>query len=60
MNIRQPQLNQIEICHDENSCPKIKFLGNLLNEKEYDNLEIEVSLSHDRTKAIAFVVIRKQ
>lgn len=53
MNIRQPQLNQIEICHDNNNCPKIK----LPNELEYDNLEIEVSLSHDRTKAIAFVMI---
>lgn len=53
MNIRQPQLNQIEVYHDENSCPKIK----LPKGQEYDNLEVEVSLSHDRTKAIAFVVI---
>lgn len=52
MNIRQPQLNKIEVCHDENNCPKIKLSG-----KEYDNLTIEVSLSHDQTKAIAFVVI---
>lgn len=56
MNIRQPQLNQIEVFHDENSCPKIK----LPNELEYDNLEIEVSLSHDRTKAIAFVIISEK
>lgn len=59
MNIKQPQLNQIEVCHDKNSCPKIKFLGKLPKEKEYDNLEVEVSLSHDRTKAIAFVLISK-
>lgn len=55
MKIKQPQLNQIEIYHDKNSCPKI----NLPNGKEYDNLEIEISLSHDRTKAIAFAVIKK-
>lgn len=56
MNIKHPQINQIEIYHDANSCPKIK----LPNDVEYDNLEIEVSLSHDRTKAIAFVIISKR
>lgn len=54
MNIRQPRLNQIEVCHDNNKCPKIK----LPKSNEYDNLNIEVSLSHDRTKAIAFVIIK--
>jgi len=54
MGINHPQLNQIEIYHDENKCPKIK----LPEMKDYSNLTIEVSLSHDRTKAIAFVVIR--
>jgi len=52
MDIRQPQLNKIEIYHDENKCPKIKLSG-----KEYDNFTIEVSLSHEKTKAIAFVII---
>ena len=54
MNIRQPQHNKIEICHDENGCPKVK----LPNEDKYKDLQIEISLSHDKTKAIAFVTIK--
>lgn len=57
MNIKQPAINQIEIYHNENGCPKIRFIGRLPESKEYENLKIEVSLSHDRTKAIAFVTI---
>lgn len=53
MNIKQPALNEIEVCHDANGCPKIK----LPDSKEYSNLKVDVSLSHDKTKAIAFVVI---
>lgn len=53
MDIRQPRLNQIEVCHNQNKCPQI----NLPDKPEYDNLEIEISLSHDKTKAIAFVTI---
>lgn len=53
MGINHPRLNQIEVYHGENNCPKIK----LPDEKEFSNLKIEVSLSHDKTKAIAFVVI---
>lgn len=53
MNIRQPQLNQIEIYHNENGCPLIK----LPSTDEYKDIKIDLSLSHDRTKAIAFVVI---
>lgn len=55
INIRQPQLNKIEIFHDSNKCPKIK----LPEIQEYANLKIEVSLSHDKTKAVAFVTIEK-
>ena len=55
MGINHPQLNQIEICHNENKCPKIKLSG-----IEYEDLTIEVSLSHDKTKAIAFVTIEKK
>lgn len=54
--IKQPQFNQIEIYHNENKCPKIS----LPNNEQYKNLKIEVSLSHDQTKAIAFVVIEKK
>lgn len=65
MGLMHPRLNEIEVYHDENQCPKIRFLGRfpegfsgkLPQINEYDNLEVEVSLSHDRTKAIAFVVI---
>lgn len=56
MNIRQPRLNQIEVCHNENKCPKI----NLPDKPEYGNLKIEISLSHDKTKAIAFVTINEK
>lgn len=55
MNIKHPEFNQIEIYHSENSCPKIKILN---SSEAYSNLEIEVSLSHDKTKAIAFIIIK--
>lgn len=55
MNIKQPWFNKIEIYHD-NKCPKIK----LPNIKEYANLKVEVSLSHDKTKAVAFVTISER
>ena len=54
MGIRHPRLAQIEICHYKNQCPMIK----LPNIEAYANLNIEVSLSHDKTKAIAFVIIK--
>lgn len=53
INIKHPAINQIEIYHSANGCPRVK----LPKLKEYENLKIEVSLSHDRTKAIAFVTI---
>ncbi len=55
MGIRHPRLAQIEVCHNGNKCPVIK----LPRKGEYANLNIEVSLSHDKTKAIAFVTIKK-
>ncbi len=54
--ITHPQFNQIEIYHDNNKCPKIM----LPQDKCYANLSIDVSLSHDKTKAIAFVLITKK
>lgn len=54
LHIKHPWFNKIEIYHD-NKCPKIK----LPDTEEYANLTIEVSLSHDKTKAIAFVIISK-
>lgn len=55
LGIKSPGLGQIEVYHSENKYPKIK----LPNSVEYDNLAVDVSLSHDRTKAIAFVSITK-
>lgn len=47
--------NEIEIYHNENQCPQIRILKKL--EK---NVVFQVSLSHDRTKAIAFVTGEEQ
>lgn len=55
MGINHPRLNQIEIYHGENKAPRIRFFDSLAS--KYENLTIEVSLSHDKTKAIAFVLI---
>jgi len=51
-DIAHPRLNQIEIFHWENKSPGIRIL-----DPKYSNLTIELSLSHDKTKAIAFVTI---
>ena len=50
LNMEHPPLNQIEIFHNENQVPQIKLLN-----KSDNKLTFQVSLSHDRTKAIAFV-----
>lgn len=55
LNLAHPSLNEIEIYHKKNGCPAIKLLNNLDN-----GLTFELSLSHDRTKAIAFVRIEKK
>lgn len=52
LNIKHPWFNKIEIYHD-NKYPKVR----LPNTSEYADLKVEVSLSHDKTKAIAFVII---
>lgn len=52
MNLPHPDLNKIEIYHSENNCPQIRLLNNSDNK-----LTFELSLSHDRTKAIAFVIV---
>ena len=50
LNITNVSYHEIEVFHNENQCPQIHILKNL--EK---NIEFQVSLSHDRSKAIAFV-----
>lgn len=54
MGISHPRLKQIEIYHDENGCPKVRLLS-----KSDNKLTIQISLSHDKTKAIAFVTIEQ-
>lgn len=50
LGIHLAEYNQIEIYNDNNNCPKIKILKNMP-----ENLKLELSISHDKTKAIAFV-----
>lgn len=54
IGIKAPDLNKIEIYHEENKCPQVKLLNNIDNK-----LTFQISLSHDRTKAIAFVVVER-
>lgn len=50
LNILNISYNEIEVFHNENKCPQIRILKKL--EKE---IFFQISLSHDHTKAIAFV-----
>jgi len=54
IDIAHPRLNQIEVYHGHNKAPKIRFFDD-----KYADLTIQLSLSHDKTKAIAFVTIDK-
>ena len=55
LGILHVSYNEIEIYHNENQCPQIRILKKL--EK---NIVFQVSLSHDRTTAIAFVTGEEQ
>ena len=55
LGILHVSYNEIEIYHNENQCPQIRILKKL--EK---NIVFQVSLSQDRTKAIAFVTGEEQ
>jgi len=46
-------MKQVEIYHDENSCPQVKFIGLDIAHKIY------ISLSHEKDKAIAVAMIEK-
>ncbi len=54
LDITDVSLNEIEVYHNENRCPQVKILKKL--EK---NVKFDLSLSHDRTKAIAFVIAQE-
>ncbi len=47
--------NDIEVFHNEKKCPQIRILKPV--EK---NIIFQLTLSHDRTKAIAFVIAEEQ
>lgn len=55
LNIEGISYNQIEVFHNEKKCPQIRILKQI--EK---NIVFQLSLSHDRTKAIAFVTAEEQ
>jgi len=52
VDIHISEYKNIEILNDENNVPKIKLLKNFDS-----NIHFELSLSHDKTKAIAFVTV---
>ncbi len=51
--IKGVYLTDIETYHDKNNCPKIRLL-----KKIKKHLHFKVSISHDKTKAIAFVIAK--
>ncbi len=51
LNIKDVYLNEIEVFHNENKCPQIRILKTLER-----NVNFDLSLSHEHSKAIAFVV----
>lgn len=54
LGINIAEYNKIEIYHDKNNCPNVRILKNI-----GANLNIDLSLSHDKSKAIAFVTVKK-
>ena len=55
LGITNISYNEIEVFHNGNQCPQIRTIKKL--EK---NIKFQVSLSHDRSKAIAFVTAEEQ
>ncbi len=55
LNVKNVQLNEIEVFHNENQCPQIRILKKLDK-----NIDFQLSMSHDRSKAIAFVTAEEQ
>lgn len=53
LGIKQFSLKEIEIFHDFKGCPQVR-----VNNEACKNLTFEVSLSHDKTKAIEFVTVK--
>ncbi len=55
LDIESVSYNEIEVFHNEKKCPQVRILKPL--EK---NVVFQLSLSHDRTKAVAFVTAEEQ
>lgn len=55
LDIKNISMSDIEVYHNENKCPNIRILKKL--DKD---INFELSLSHDKTKAIAFVNAKEQ
>lgn len=55
LEITNVSYNEIEVFHNSYKCPQIRILKDLNK-----NLKFNLSLSHDRSKAIAFVTIEEQ
>ena len=53
LGIAQPSFKEMEIYNNEKGCPFVRL------PKGYEHLKVDISLSHDKNKAIAFVVINK-
>jgi len=54
LKLKHPNLSDIEVYHNEDGVPQVRLLNNF-----YNGLTFDLSLSHDRTKAIAFVRANK-
>ncbi len=52
--IKNVYYSEIEVYHDENNCPNVRILKEL--GKDFC---INLSISHEKTKAVAFVVIEE-
>jgi len=52
IGLKNVYMKDIEVYHDNNGVPQIKFLKDI-------NIQIKISLSHDKTKAIAFAMIER-
>lgn len=55
LNITGVQFNEIEVFNNKNQCPQVRILKKLDK-----NIDFQLSLSHDRSKAIAFVTAEEQ
>ncbi len=55
LDIEHVSYNEIEVFHNKKQCPQIRILKPI--EK---NIVFQLSLSHDRTKAVAFVTAEEQ